>query len=401
MESNYSTFQNNVPVKTYLADPVQDCISGNFFNGADNPLRYDIGRCTTFMSQRCGRQWDGYCDIYLSEQNKSDFTGKASNEFLTAALDSQFCRINNNLPGSENTCYTRCEQMDPLAPDSAMICSTDGDFIYRRSDKMYNIDTQYNALGKLSTPEPIRMAPCPKICDKFTPELLSNENRVLNECIDRGIAMDALVNIAENAIAAGVEITNERFKRFIQAFVLTKADGLKPGFSSLGASPMLTTVQRAVPAIDPFIKPNNKYMLSNSALFGPQLDTNQAKNYKNMTKEEALNPKVINEAFRFGTMQLQLPKFAKMVNNDTDSEDMDNNINDDTDEMPVLNMTQKMPVLNMTQRKSDSKKEFFDSTSASTPTTTVSNKWSKQTWLYIILIFIFILILSYVIFYFK
>jgi len=392
MESNYSTFQNNVPVKTYLADPVQDCISGNFFNGADNPLRYDIGRCTTFMSQRCGRQWDGYCDIYLSEQNKSDFTGKASNEFLTAALDSQFCRINNNLPGSENTCYTRCEQMDPLAPDSAMICSTDGDFIYRRSDKMYNIDTQYNALGKLSTPEPIRMAPCPKICDKFTPELLSNENRVLNECIDRGIAMDALVNIAENAIAAGVEITNERFKRFIQSFVLTKADGLKPGFSSLGASPMLTTVQRAVPAVDPFIKPNNKYMLSNSALFGPQLDTNQAKNYKNMTKEEALNPKVINEAFRFGTMDIELPRFVEMVDSDNDTV---------TDNKIMNDYTNDIPVLNMTQRKPDSKKEFFDNSSQSTSSSsTVSNKWTTQTWIYIILIFIFIFILSYVIFYF-
>ena len=390
MESNYSTFQNNVPVKTYLADPVQDCIAGNFFNGADNPLRYDIGRCTTFMSQRCGRQWDGYCDIYLSEQNKSDFTRKASNEFLTAALDSQFCRINNDLPGSENTCYTRCEQMDPLAPDSAMICSTDGDFIYRRSDKMYNIDTQYNALGKLSTPEPIRMAACPKICDKFTPELLSNENRVLNECIDRGIAMNALVNIAENAIAAGVEITNERFLRFIKSFVLTKADGLKPGYSSIGASPMLTTVQRAVPAIDPYIKPNNKYMLSNTALFGPQLDVANASKFKTMTKEDALNPKVINNDIQFGTKQVPPPRFVEMDNSD----------NKDDTTKPILNMTQRKPLIN---------KEFFQELPSSASmvsapvksSESVTNKWTTQTYIYIALIFIFIFILCYVLFYMK
>ena len=389
MESNYSTFQNNVPVKTYLADPVQDCIAGNFFNGADNPLRYNIGRCTTFMSQRCGRQWDGYCDIYLGEQNKSDFTGKASNEFLTAALDSQFCRINNDLPGSENTCYTRCEQMDPLAPDSAMICSTDGDFIYRKSDKMYNIDTQYNALGKLSTPEPIRMAACPKVCDKFTPELLSNENRVLNECIDRGIAMDALVNIAENAIAAGVQITNERFVRFIKSFVLTKADGLKPGFSSLGASPMLTTVQRAVPAIDPVIKKNDKYMLSNSTLFGPQLDSSNANKFKTMTKEEALNPKVINKAFAFGAKQVQVPppRFVEMEISDDDEEDS-------------YDMMKK-PVLNMTQRKPNLEKEFFQTLPSSSSSQSVTNKWTTQTYLYIALIFIFIFILCYVLFYMK
>ncbi len=399
MESNYSTFQNNVPVKTYLADPVQDCIAGNFFNGADNPLRYDIGRCTTFMSQRCGRQWDGYCDIYLNEQKKSDFTGKASNEFLTAALDSQFCRINNNLPGSENTCYTRCEQMDPLAPDSAMICSTDGDFIYRRSDKMYNIDTQYNVLGKLSTPEPIRMAACPKICDKFTPELLSNNNRVLNECIDRGIAMDALVNIAENAIAAGVEITNERFIRFIKSFVLTKADGLKPGYSSIGASPMLTTVQRAVPAIDPVIKKNDKYMLSNSALFGPQLDVANANKYKTMTKEEALNPKVINEAFRFNTTELpvelpdELPRLVKM-------EKCDNYDYSTETKVPSsnLNMTQRFK--SMEPFRNDPIQPIQPIQQTST-TSTTSNKWTIQTWIYITLIFIFIFILCYVIFYMK
>ena len=397
MESNYSTFQNNVPVKTYLADPVQDCIAGNFFNGADNPLRYDIGRCTTFMSQRCGRQWDGYCDIYLKEQKDSNFTGKDSNKFLTEALNSQFCRINNNLPGSENTCYTRCEQMDPLAPDSAMICSTDGDFVYRRSDKMYNIDTQYNALGKLSTPEPIRMAACPKICDKFTPELLSNNNRVLNECIDRGIAMDALVNIAENAIAAGVEITNERFIRFIKSFVLTKADGLKPGYSSIGASPMLTTVQRALPAIDPYIQQNNKYMLSNSALFGPQLDVANAAKYKTMSKEDALNPKVINEAFAFGTKQVPPPRFVEMVISD----------NKDDIEKPVLNMTQRKPILNMTQRMPSMKvpenKEFFEDlpSTASTASSSVTNKWTTQTYIYIALIFIFIFILFYLFFYMK
>jgi hypothetical protein len=289
--SEYSTVGKNSVVQNYLADPVQDCLAGNFFNGADNPLRYDIGRCNTFMSQRCARQWDGYCDIFLNEQENADFTGKAANEFLTSALDSQFCRVNNSIKGASNTCYTKCEQMDPLAPDSAQICQTNGNFVYRNTDKMYNIDTQFNALGQLNTPSPIRIAACPKVCDSLSdnPEKLSNNNRVLNECLDRGIAGEILQNIAENAVSNGIEVTNERFKRFINSFILTNKSALTPGFSSLGASPMLTTFNKPVPTENPIIQPGKQYFKTSNTNFGPQLVDSSP--YSTMTKLEALPPK--------------------------------------------------------------------------------------------------------------
>jgi len=288
--SDYSTIGKNSVVQNYLADPVQDCLAGNFFNGADNPLRYDIGRCNTFMSQRCARQWDGYCDIFLSEQENADFTGKAANNFLTSALDSQFCRVNNSIKGANNTCYTKCEQFDPLAPDSAQICQTNGDFVYRNTDKMYNIDTQFNALGQLNTPSPIRIAACPKVCDNLTSgsEKLSNNNRVLNECLDRGIAGDILQNLAENVVSSGIEVTNERFKRFINSFILSNKSNITPGFSSLGASPMLTTFNKPVPTSNPIIQPGKSYLQTDTSNFGPQLvDSNQ---YSTMSKLEALKP---------------------------------------------------------------------------------------------------------------
>jgi len=285
----YQPFKNvSGPIKNYLADPVQDCIAGNFFNGHDNPTRYDIGRCNTFMGQRCSRQWDGYCDLYLREQVDADFVGKAANEFLIKALDAQFCTVDKQTVGSEKTCFTKCEQMDPLAPDSAMICQTEGNYVYRTTDKMYNIDTQYNATGRLSTPSPIRIAECPKVCNLLTEDKLTDNNRILNECLDRGIAGDILVNIATNAISQNINITNQRFQRFINSFVLKGSNELKPGFSSLGASPMLTTVKRGMPASNPVIQPNTSYLQTDSSLFGPQMV--KESDYQTIPEKEAFSP---------------------------------------------------------------------------------------------------------------
>lgn len=364
MTSEYSTFKPNMPIQNYLADPVQDCIPGNFFNGADNPLRYDIGRCDAFMSQRCARNWDGYCDIYLRQQEKADETGKASNKFLTDALNAQFCRVDNSLPGSENTCYTRCEQMDPLAPDSAQICRHDGDYIYRKSIVSQNIDTQFNSTGRLSTPSGISIASCPMICDKFTEENLSDNNRVLNECLDRGIAADALVNIAENAISSGVKITNSRFLRFINSFVLNKSDSLKPGFSSLGASPMLTTVQRALPAVDPYLQKDNKYIVDNTALFGPQLG----------------DSKVNNSTEKFEFMNNSLPKFTAM-NYDIEIDDLDFKNNDKKENSKSSNLIPEF--YRYADIKTDNKK----------------NGLNIKTILYIIFIIVLLFLLTYVIVY--
>jgi hypothetical protein len=374
MTSEYSTFKPNMPIQNYLADPVQDCIPGNFFNGADNPLRYDIGRCDAFMSQRCARNWDGYCDIYLRQQKKADHTGKASNKFLTDALNAQFCRVDTSLPGSENTCYTRCEQMDPLAPDSAQICRNDGDYIYRKSLKSQNIDTQFNSTGRLTTPSGISIAKCPMVCDKFTEENLSDNNRILNECLDRGIAADALINIAENAISANIKITNSRFLKFINSFVLTKSDSLKPGFSSLGASPMLTTVQRALPAVDPFIQKGSKYLVNNDALFGPQL--NDIKVKKNKVKKNKVEENKVEEKFEYDTNKDSLPKFTA-INPESDSENIDQTLN--------LNKNIKIQPSPEFYRYADIEKNE-------------SGKKTK-TILYIIFIIILLFLLTYVIIY--
>lgn len=274
METQYTKFGENKIIKNSLADPVQDCLAGNFFNGADNPLRYDVGRCNTFMGQRCARQWDGYCDLYLNQMTKEekiDYTYANPNKFLIDALDSMFCQVNADIKGSNQTCFTRCEQMDPFAPDSAMLCKTWGDFVYRNSDKQYNIDTQFNALGKLSTASPISITQCPKICNLLTEDKLTDNNRVLNECLDRGIGTDIIVNIVENAIAMGLNITNSRLNNFIQSFIVSGKYMLKPGFSSLGASPMLSTSERPMPASYPFIKSGSKYLVTQNANFGPQM----------------------------------------------------------------------------------------------------------------------------------
>lgn len=308
MNDQYQKFGENKTIKNSLADPVQDCLAGNFFNGAENPLRYDIGRCNSFMGQRCANQWDGYCDLYLNDitkDQKIDYTYANVNKFLKDALDAQFCQVNNKIRGSDQTCYTRCEQMDPLAPDSAMVCQSWGDFVYRNSDKEYNIDTQFNALGKLSTATPIQIAKCPKICNLLDEEKLSDSNRVLNECLDRGIGTDILVNIVENAVSQKVKITNKRLLKFIDSFIVSGKYMLKPGYSSLGASPMLTTDERPMPAVYPTIKPNTNYLLTENANFGPQMVN--ADKYNSMTEEQELS-------------SLQQPRFVEMEQKESEVE---------------------------------------------------------------------------------
>lgn len=291
----YTPFSENSTVSLRQADPVQCCLTGKsgIFNAEtcpENPLRRDIWLCPAFMSQRCASNWDGYCDIYLQEKIGEDATGKAARQFLSDTADSKFCRLDSNAPGS--TCFTKCEMFNPTAPNSAQVCKTEGDIIYRDSQQLWNIDTNYNWSGKLSTASPIKITACKKTCDKFTPEKLSNDDRVINECLDTGSCADVMQNLAENIVSRGVkdQVQNKRLKQFIDAYIIQKTN-TTPRASTLGKGPNLSTVPFAMPAADPYVPYNTTYTVAD---IGNKANTPQLNIASNLTKSQ-----VAVEPFRY------------------------------------------------------------------------------------------------------
>jgi hypothetical protein len=241
------------------ADPVAACLASTKYNvDPTNPLRYQIGLCETWMAQRCSRGWDKYCEVYLSDQINKDFTGKAANKWLREALESRFCRVDQNSPGSY--CYEKCDLFDPISSQGAQVCRTFGDVVYRDSNKLYNIDTNYNWSNKLTAPSPIKFKTCDKVCDVFTLSDFKEDDRILNECLDRGIGLDILQNLAQNLVSNNVPIQNSRLRSFIKRYIIeSTTNEITPGFSSIGQAPVITTIPIATPAINPYLPPNSHF----------------------------------------------------------------------------------------------------------------------------------------------
>jgi len=252
------------------ADPVVACLASTKYNvDPTNPLRYQIGLCESWMAQRCSRGWDKYCEVYLSDQINKDFTGKAANKWLREALESRFCRVDQNSPGSY--CYEKCDLFDPVASQGAQVCRTFGDVVYRDSNKLYNIDTNYNWSNTLTAPSPIKFKTCEKVCDVFTLADFDEDDRILNECLDRGIGTDILQNLAQNLVSNKVPVRNSRLRSFIERYVIGSAKGqITPGFSSIGQAPVITNVPIATPAVNPYLPPNGHFAVNDVGNLGSE-----------------------------------------------------------------------------------------------------------------------------------
>jgi hypothetical protein len=242
-----------------VSDPVACCLRNSMFTCVDNPNRIKVGQCTDFMSQRCSANWDGKCDLFLQEKLTDDYTGKAANEFLTKTLEKKFCRLDTSNPATH--CFEKQTQYNPLAygkgkGDFDML---EGDFVYRPNNKLLNISTNNFAYGRLDSASPIKIAKCPKTCDKINS--ITNDDRVVNECLDRGTCIDAMQNIAENLVANSITTSNDRLNNFIDRYIMQPKKNLQVGFASTGNGPYMTTINKPTPGPSDYIPPNQTYQL--------------------------------------------------------------------------------------------------------------------------------------------
>jgi hypothetical protein len=255
----YQKYGGSQPINIFEADPVNCAIDGpgginNMFACAGNPRRTQIGLNEAFMAQRCAANWDGYCDMYGNQQFNADFTGKKFNMFIRDTLSRMFCQNDTSIPGAQ--CVQRCEQYNPTSSSSVSVCMDQGDLVFRASDKEYALDTIYPQTGKLQTASPIRFTKCPKTCNVLNADHLTDKNIALNIALQRGIAMDLIENLVQNIVSLRMQdkVENQMLKQFMKQYVM---DGtVKPGFSSLGISPLVSSRQVALPAVIDVIPPN-------------------------------------------------------------------------------------------------------------------------------------------------
>jgi hypothetical protein len=266
---DYQKFGGNRPLNFKESDPVTSVLEGpdgvnQMFEGAGNPRRRQIGLARAFMSQRCAEKWDGYCDLFLKQENNADYTGKHVHAFIKDTLSRQFCQNDTSIPGSQ--CFQRCEQFNPTSSSSVSVCMDQGDLVYRQSEKVQAVDTLFPQTGKLSTTEPLRITKCPKVCNLFNEKSLSNDNVALNIALDKGIAMDLIENLVDNLVAANQQslVTNDRLKDFMSKYLMNGS--VKPGYANLGASPYRTTRPIAVPAVNPSLVSGDVYVVNPSGM---------------------------------------------------------------------------------------------------------------------------------------
>ena len=264
-DNEYVKYGANQPGSIGELDPVacaiNDPVTGNstsMFTCAGNPLRTKLGLATSFMAQRCSNQWDGYCTLYLQQELKADYTQKKAQQFIRELLMNMFC-VSANVEGSE--CYTRCEMYNPTSSSSFSICQDRGDVVFRTSEQLEANSTDFNQSGKLNTAQPIRIASCPKVCDKITADKLTDDNVALNIALDNGIAMDLIQNLLQNIISAKKQslVTNSRLLNFMKVYVETGS--LSPGLYTLGKGPNMSERPIAVPSVNPYIPPQTTFLV--------------------------------------------------------------------------------------------------------------------------------------------
>jgi hypothetical protein len=223
MSDYFQKYGGKNPITEKSADPTNCCLEGMYLNCPENPWRFEAGLCQQFMGQRCARTWDNKCDLYLEQQGSADFTGKKSSNFLFEAFTSKYCRDDTTDPN--NKCYTRCEMMNPLSPAGAVVCKSYGNNAYRKIDDLQAVSTNFLSDARLDSTSPLYVHKCPKTCDILSLNDFGEDNRLLNEVLDRGVAQAGLMNLAENVVKNSIPVTNTRFLNFISKYIADKQQG--------------------------------------------------------------------------------------------------------------------------------------------------------------------------------
>ena len=211
----------------YSNDPADCCLEGGSCSN------FDKGNCYELMVQRCARNWDSKCDVYLLRLDGS----RDGNEFVRDVASKRYCRDKNN--DKNSSCVTTC--------DSNGTCSLVGDDSYKNPLKLYDISKKFSSL-KDNEISPLKTSQCKQVCDILNLSSLGDTDRVLNECLDRGSCGDVIMSLSENVVSNNIPYTNRRLKKFIDGYIAQDTNNnLQTRVLVGGKNPQITTKPITVP----------------------------------------------------------------------------------------------------------------------------------------------------------
>ncbi len=211
----------------YSSDPADCCLEGSNCNG------FDKGNCSEYMAQRCARNWDSKCDIYILQLDGS----RDGNNFIRDVASKRYCRDKNN--NKNSSCVTSCDENGS--------CSLVGDDSYKNPVKLYDISKNFGSL-KDDEISPLKASQCKQVCDILNLSSFGDDDRVLNECLDRGSCGDVMMGLSENIVSNNIPYTNRRLKKFIDGYIAQDpVNNLQTRVLVGGKNPQITTRPIDVP----------------------------------------------------------------------------------------------------------------------------------------------------------
>ncbi len=214
--TDYSEFgkpYENYPINT---DPTDSCLPGHFL---DHPTTANLGMCPDYMAQRCSKNWDGKCELYVDTLD----TVKMKN-FIRNTASKKFCKLSK-----DSNCSESCQPFDPILQESPQVCTYIGNETLK--DVNETIDVGWYLPVNMS---PNYMGTCQQTCDVNTK--IEENDPTINLCLRYGFCDDILTSIC--ASTNKDKINNSNLNKFcdIQKTPQKKDITNKEGFTNSNKS---------------------------------------------------------------------------------------------------------------------------------------------------------------------
>lgn len=204
---------------------------------------FKLEKCPVHMAQRCARDWDDKCDIYLLQlDDKRD-----GNDFINLVASKKYCRGTKE----NESCVSTYKDGIYVQEDESSY--TDPQKLLTFSNNFENL-SDFVVEGKAEI-TPIKAGKCDKKCDILNLANFGNDDRVLNECLDRGSCQEVMMNLSENLIINNIDVKNERMKKFIKGYIATNPADIQTRVLVGGKGPQVTTREITTPGPPVIINP--------------------------------------------------------------------------------------------------------------------------------------------------
>ena len=201
----------------YKNDPADFCLNQVYSNTPDNTQN----NCFDIMARRCARNWDSKCDAYILQLDSSRY----GNEFINKTASYKYCR------SYDKNCITKCKG------DS---CTSGSESDYKNPINLYNISKDFSSLKDNELPS-VKVGKCKQTCDILNLSNFGDDDRVLNECLDRGSCQEVMMDLSENIVANNISYSNQRLKEFINAYIVQNTSNIQSRMLLGKNAPQITT----------------------------------------------------------------------------------------------------------------------------------------------------------------